>query len=109
MAKAYVFNEEFIPVVAQRLTQGNTHLNGLVWTDLRRIDYDVKNKLKSFNAPVLILHGADDIVDLKLAKEANNIYPNSKLVIIEKSRHYGWLDQKELYLKHISEFLKEKA
>jgi len=106
LAPAYLYNKKYIPIIAERLTQGNTQINNLVWANLRTIQFDVKNAMKSYDKPVLILHGAEDIVNRNVAMTANKTLPNSKLVILEKSSHYGWLEQKEIYFNEIEYFLK---
>lgn len=105
LAPVYVYDRKNIPDVAKRLTQGNGAINRLVWQDLRRLDYDTKTGLKEFDKPVLIIHGREDIVGLDIPKKAHEILPNSKLVILEKTRHYGWLDNPEMYFSEIQEFL----
>lgn len=105
LAAVYVYDRKNIPDVAKRLTQGNGMINRLVWQDLRRIDYDTKTVLKEFHKPVLIIHGREDIVGLGIPKKAHEILPNSELVILEKTRHYGWLDNPEMYFSKIQEFL----
>ena len=105
LAPAYLYNKKYVPIVAERLTQGNSRLNSLVWENLHLINYDTKQALKSFNKPVLILHGAEDVVNIEIAKTANKILPDSKLIILPKSSHYGWLDQKYMYFTAIENFL----
>jgi proline iminopeptidase len=105
MAPAYVYNQAYIPQVAERLTQGNMHLNRLIWADLRRLPFDCKPALQHFEAPVLIIQGTDDILDPAIAQIAHRTYPNSSLVLLERCRHYGWLDRPEAYFEAIYRFL----
>ena len=46
LAPAYLANKQFVPILAERLTQGNGTINQLVWDDLRRIKYDCARQLK---------------------------------------------------------------
>ena len=55
MASAYVYNKNNIPIIAERLTQGNSLVNRLVWQDLNKIKFNCVPKLKNFNKPVLII------------------------------------------------------
>lgn len=105
LAPAYLYNQKHVPVVAERLTQGNSQVNGLVWQDLRRIKYDTKEVLRDFEKPVLILHGAQDVVGIGIAETADEILHDSKLVILDQCRHYGWLDRPEKYFGEIETFL----
>ena len=104
-AKAYVKDDVHVPKVAERLARSDMRINRIVWSNLNAIGYDVKEKLRTFNRPVLILHGAEDIVALSVAETAQNTFPKYKLVILENSRHYGWLDAPEIYFSKINDFL----
>lgn len=104
-AKAYVYNDVYRPVVAERLGEADHTINRLVWQNLRHIGYDCKESLARFHRPVLLLHGAHDIVSEEVALVAHNVYPHSKLVVLEHCGHYGWLDRREAYLQEIDSFL----
>ncbi len=69
------------------------------------MSFNTKSSMKHFNKPVLIIHGADDIVGLSIPQEAHEILPNSKLVILDRCKHYGWLDREAEYFKAINDFL----
>lgn len=53
MAPAYVYNQKYAPIIAERLTQGNSTINGLLWADMQKMKFDCKAKLKNFKNPVL--------------------------------------------------------
>ncbi len=106
MAPAYVYNRKFIPIIAERLTQGNSTINGLLWSDMQNIKFDCKNKLKSFQKPVLIIQGKEDIISKEIGEIALKTFPNSKMILLENSKHYGWLDAEEKYFGTIEAFLK---
>lgn len=105
LAPAYVNDPKHIPTVAKRLTQGNRQINSLVWQDIRQKNFDVKDDLKTFDKPVLILHGEQDIVPLQQAQNAHDILKNSQLVLLPNTKHYGWLDCKKLYYHSIFNFI----
>ena len=48
LAPAYLFDKKYVPIIADRLTQGNLQINTLVFQDLRRIEFDCKPQLKLF-------------------------------------------------------------
>ena len=106
MAPAYVFNRKFIPIIAERLTQGNSTINGLLWSDMQKMKFDCKSKLKSFQKPVLIIQGQQDIISNEIGELAQKTFPNAKLILLENSKHYGWLDAEETYFGEIEKFLK---
>lgn len=106
LAPAYVVNPKFYATIAKRLTEGNRKINTLVWQDLNRMHFDCSEKLKSFQKPVLIIQGKQDIVPEKLAEKAHKVLQNSKVVLLENSSHYGWLDAENAYFTEVENFLK---
>ena len=106
LAPAYVMDSLYLPIIAERLTQGNAEINQLMWANLRKIKFDCSPQLKSFSKPVLIIQGKEDIVRLETAEKAHALLPNSKLVIMDHCIHYGWLDNPEVYFKEVTDFLK---
>jgi len=105
LAPAYLYDKKFVPILAERLTQGNMQINELVWNDLEKIKYDCSEKLKSFRKPVLIIQGRQDVIKAETAEKAHSILKNSKLVFMEHCGHYGWLDNEEVYFGEINAFL----
>ncbi|MET0946717.1 MAG: alpha/beta fold hydrolase [Flavobacterium sp.] len=106
MAPAYVYDQKYVPIIAERLTQGNSKINGLLWQDMQKINFDCAAKLKSFKNPVLIIQGKEDVISNEIGELAQKTLPNSKLILLENCRHYGWLDAKENYFGEINSFLK---
>ena len=63
---------------------------------------DIKNnlknldKIKEFKKPVKIIFGArDKYLGKELAEEFQTLFTNSKLYLIDQSRHYPQLEQTE--------------
>ncbi len=106
LAPAYVYNKKNVPEIAERLTQGNMQINRMLWEDMRRIGFDCKEKLAGFKQPVLVIAGKNDLLDIETAKRSHKAFPNSKLVLLDKCGHYGWLDREDDYLDEIHNFLK---
>lgn len=106
LAPAYVYDQKYAPIIAERLTQGNSKINGLLWDDMQKINFDCKPKLKSFKNPVLIIQGKQDVISNEIGELAHKTFPNSKLILLENCRHYGWLDAKEKYFSEVNSFLK---
>jgi len=105
LACAYVFNKKFIPVIGERLTQGNMTINQLIFNDLQKMNFDCSEKLKTFNNPVLIIQGKQDIIKAVTAEKAHLVLKNSKVVYLDHCIHYGWLDNESVYFKEINNFL----
>lgn len=109
LAPAYLYNKKYVPAVAERLTQGNMRINGLVHRNMQDIHFDCKPALKAYKKPVLIIQGAHDIIPLEMGEKAHKLFSNSTLVVLDKSSHYGWLEQPEIYFKSIKELLVKTA
>ncbi len=105
MAPAYVFNKCYTEEIAERLTQGNMRLNRLVWEDLLRINYDVKDAISNFPEYTLVIQGRNDIIPEELAMTADSVLPNSKLVLLDSCGHYGWLDRETRYFFEVYQYL----
>ena len=106
LANAYIYDKSNAAVIAERLTQGNSKVNSLVWQNLQRIKFDCAPKLASFTKPVLILQGNNDIINIATAEIAHKAIKNSKLVLMDHCGHYGWLDNPQVYFAAIKDFLK---
>ena len=109
LAPAYLYDKTHVPVISKRLTQGNWDINGLVFANMRAINFDCKESLKSFSNPTLIVQGKQDIVDLSTANLAKEVLPQSKLVLLDQCGHYGWLEQREEYFRILEQFLNSKT
>ncbi len=105
LAPAYLQDRKYIPVLANRLTQGNAAINGLIWADLQRINYDCTEKLKLFDRPVLIIQGKEDIINAETSERAHKVLKNSKFILMDHCGHYGWLDNEEVYFKEINSLM----
>src|SRR5437763_2173712 len=67
--------------------------------------YDIRPKLKSIIAPVLLLQGRQDLAGEANVFEAHSLIKNSTLVFIDKCGHMPWLEQPEQSWKIVDEFL----
>lgn len=105
LANAYVYDKSKADIIAQRLTQINFDINGLVIGNLHKINFNCSKSFKNFRQPILVLQGKNDIIKVETAEEIAAAFPNSKLVLINNCGHYGWLDAKEVYLNAIKSFL----
>ncbi len=105
LANAYLYDDTYIDAVAERLTQGNMTINGLLWQNMQAINFDCTEQLMSFDKPVLIIQGKQDIIGPDIAEKAHQVFRDSEVVYIDKCAHYGWLEQPEAYFGNIKKFL----
>ncbi len=107
LAPAYVYDKKNIPVIAERLTQGNSRINNFVWQNLQKIKFDCAGKLSAALFPVLVIQGKQDIVSAATAEKAHKAFTNSTLVFLDHSVHYGWLDNPDSYFEAVNVFLRK--
>jgi proline iminopeptidase len=67
--------------------------------------YDIRPKLKTVLAPVLLLQGRQDLAGEANVYEAQSLIKNSTLAFIDKCGHMPWLEQPEQTWKIVNEFL----
>jgi len=105
LANAYVYNKKYALPIAERLTQSDLRVNNLIWQDMQKIKFNCAPKLSTFTKPVLIIQGKQDIIEEWTSQKANKILKNSKLVILDHCVHYGWLDNRDMYLSEVEKFI----
>lgn len=106
LASAYLYDKKYVPALAKRLAfSGYPRITGLVYKDLFEKGFDCKQTLQDFNKPALIIQGRQDITGDGVAYEAHQVLKNSKLVFINESGHYSWLEQGEEYKSAVEEFI----
>jgi proline iminopeptidase len=72
--------------------------------NLKSVEY--VDKLYTIKVKTLITCGDNDECDPSLAKEMNEKITGSKLVIFPKSGHMNFVDQPDLFIKTINDFIK---
>ena len=78
----------------------------LIFRDLQKTNYNVKDKIGSLRFPTLVICGRQDPVGIFPSiylKELNNKF---SLVWIEKSGHFPWLEQPGAFYLELFKFLK---
>jgi len=75
-----------------------------VWRSLG--DYNLMPKLGVVKAPVLVIHGAADVIPLKSSEFWAFGYPNARLLMIEKAGHISQVEAPEIFFPAIETFLK---
>jgi proline iminopeptidase len=71
-----------------------------------RSSFDLRPELKNVRAPTLIVVGADDFIcSPEPATLMHLALPNSKLLLIEDSGHFPWMEQREVFDRKVPEFV----
>jgi proline iminopeptidase len=67
--------------------------------------HDYHGALKSVKAPVLVIHGANDLQPEKASRNYADSFSNSRFVVIENAAHFSFNDQPEKFSAVTGEFL----
>lgn len=76
----------------------------IMWSDLMEINYDLTESLRVFKNPTLLLLASHD-PGLTIGSAIKNTLPQSKVVIIEESGHYPFIEQPEAFYAALFAFL----
>jgi proline iminopeptidase len=71
--------------------------------------YDIRPKLKTIVAPVLLVQGRQDLAGEANVDEAHSLIKNSTLTFIDKCGHMPWLEKPEQTWKTVNDFLAHLA
>ncbi|MFN2502207.1 MAG: alpha/beta fold hydrolase [Pyrinomonadaceae bacterium] len=82
----------------------NMVTNGHVWRSLG--DFNLVPKLGAVKAPVLVIHGAADVIPLRASEFWASGYPNARLLLIEKAGHISHVETPEIFFSAVETFLK---
>ena len=70
--------------------------------------YDIKAQLPGITCPTLVTVGRDDwITPVASSETIASLIPNAELVVFEKSGHSPQIEERELWLRVVREFLRE--
>ncbi len=67
--------------------------------------HDYSNALDDVTAPVLVIHGADDLQSESASRLYAEAFPNSEFVVIQNASHFSFEQQPEQFTQIVSDFL----
>ena len=70
--------------------------------------HDYRSALENVTAPVLVIHGADDLQSESASRLYSDVFPNSQFVIIENATHFAFEEQPEKFAAIVKEFLESQ-
>lgn len=79
-------------------------LNAHVWRSLG--DYNVVSQLAIVKAPVLVIHGASDVIQLRGSEFWASGYPNARLLVIQNAGHVAHVETPDIFFPAVETFLK---
>lgn len=93
--------------VSQNSDLARADKNGLGKIFRKVVPFDQTKLLPKINIPTLLVWGEyDEDVPLKIAREINNLIPNSKMEVIEKVGHNSWIENTYLFYGITKNFIK---
>jgi proline iminopeptidase len=66
------------------------------------------DSVKKITCPVLIIHGEADAIPLPSIERLKNNIQNSTIVILNKSGHFPFIEERETYLRIVTDFILSK-
>jgi pimeloyl-ACP methyl ester carboxylesterase len=70
--------------------------------------HDYRAALKKVTAPVLVVHGADDLQSEAASRLYSDAFPNAQFAVIQNASHFSFQQQPEQFVKPVADFLKGK-
>lgn len=67
--------------------------------------HDYRAALKKVSAPVLVIHGADDLQSEAASRLYSDIFPNAKFAVIQNASHFSFQQQPEEFARLVEDFL----
>ncbi len=67
--------------------------------------HDYRAALKNVTAPVLVIHGADDLQPEGASRAYVEAFPNAQFRVIDNAAHFPFLTQSEAFASAVEEFL----
>jgi proline iminopeptidase len=67
--------------------------------------HDYTAALHAVSAPVLVIHGADDLQSEAASRQYAEAFPNAQFVVIEGASHFAFEQQPERFAQVVGEFL----
>jgi proline iminopeptidase len=108
-------NEEFVPYYEQALPNAQIPAEGDPGGWMVQAIYlgmgtrhDYRPALKAVTAPVLVLHGADDLQPEAASRLYSDAYPHAQFQIIPKATHFMFEEQPEAFAAAVRVFLADK-
>ena len=69
-------------------------------------DWDLRPALGAVTAPTLVIHGAMDPIPLESAREWTMALPNARLLLLEGSGHFSYLEVPDRFFSAVQTFLR---
>jgi proline iminopeptidase len=78
-------------------------VNEVIWRSLG--EYDLRRDVERVAAPVLVIHGAADVIPLAGSRDWAAHFPNGRLLVVERSGHLVHLERPDAFFPAVEAFL----
>jgi len=69
--------------------------------------HDYRPALKAVGAPVLVLHGADDLQSKAASRQYAEVFPNAQFAVLPDAGHFSFVEQPQAFAQIVGDFLAE--
>jgi proline iminopeptidase len=103
---AYFFDRAKGLAFAAQMADGDldAESSDLLFADLVK-QYDVRDGLRRFERPVLIVHGHQDPIGDKTVEDIHALIKSSSLVYLDKCGHFPWIEQPDGFRAAVAAFV----
>ncbi len=84
----------------------NNRMQQLMFEDLGRVNYDIKEGISKLTVPLLVLCGREDPVGLFPTFLIRDLNKGARISWIEKSGHFPWVERPAPFYKELLDFVK---
>jgi proline iminopeptidase len=70
--------------------------------------HDYRSALEPVTAPVLVLHGDDDLQSETASRQYADLFPNAEFVVIEGASHFSFEEQPDQFAAVVADFLERQ-
>jgi proline iminopeptidase len=104
---AYFFDRKKSFELSQPLSPDdwNSEVYKLIFDDYVKQKIDLTQPSRQLLKPVLIISGRQSFVGESIPLNLSTVYPDSKMVMVERCGHYVWIEQPTIFYKEIDDFI----
>lgn len=104
----YFFDRRKAQALINSLPPGSfdIRVNELMLRDLSRQNYDLREPLRSFGRPVLVVQGRQDPLGEPTARQIQGAFPHSTLQFIEQCGHIPMIEQPDAFFRAVEQFFR---
>jgi len=67
--------------------------------------HDYSKALADVDAPVLVIHGAEDLQSEAASRLYSDAFPNAEFVVIQNASHFAFEEQPDQFAQVVADFL----